>query len=372
MAHDPTQLPASLPQPHDDGAALHLRWAALPAIELPATSGRRVLLSELDHAVLYFYPRTGIPGQAPNLGFAGEDWDSIPGARGCTPQSCGYRDRAQVFTRLGVQVLGVSTNGTPHQREFAARMQVACELLSDADLQLTRAMNLPTFRFPVESGGPETLLKRMAWFVTRPHNAAPARIVKVWYPVFPPDENAAAVSAWLTRRNEIVVIPIDHGNASHQAYIDQSLLHHWHAKEIYSRRVRFDAHALPGYLATYNGSFVGHITCAHDAARGELEVITLASSPESRGVGSRLLERAAMQGAALGCTRVFLTTTNDNLRAIEFYQRQGMRLVAVHRGAVEAAWDAKPDLPRVASNGLPIRDEWEFEIELGPQNSRFA
>jgi peroxiredoxin len=192
--HDPSILPAGLPVPVDDGAARHLVGAALADVTLVSTSGTPVRLAELaGPTVLFFYPRTGVPGQPPNLGFAGESWDTIPGARGCTPQSCGFRDQHDAFVRQGVQVLGVSTQRTDFHRELRERLHVAYDFLSDSELALTRAMRLPTFEFPVESGGPNTLMRRMSWLVLD------GRIEQLWYPVFPPGENAARVLAFVER-----------------------------------------------------------------------------------------------------------------------------------------------------------------------------
>jgi peroxiredoxin len=144
-------------------------------------------------AVFFFYPRTGEPGRA-----AGPEWDAIPGARGCTPQSCGFRDLHREFVGRGVTVFGVSTQETGYQREFVERNHVPFELLSDAGLRLTRALRLPTFEYPVERGGPTTLIKRMAWYVER------GRIEKIWYPVFPPDRNAETVLEWLRARDRVL------------------------------------------------------------------------------------------------------------------------------------------------------------------------
>jgi peroxiredoxin len=181
-------LPSNLPAPVDDGAADHLRGATVPPVLLPATSGAAVDLAVLTAAptVLFFYPRTGEKGVP-----AGPEWDLIPGARGCTPQSCGFRDLDGDFRALGVRVVGVSTQTTTYQREFVERNHVPFDLLSDAALRLTRALRLPTFEFPVASGGPTTLIRRMAWY------ADGGTIRHVWYPVFPPDRNAATVLAWL-------------------------------------------------------------------------------------------------------------------------------------------------------------------------------
>jgi len=184
-------LPPGLPVPVDDGAADHLRGAAVPALALQATSGRVVDLAVLARqpAVLFFYPRTGQAGKS-----AGRDWDLIPGARGCTPQSCGFRDLHAEFGALGVTVAGVSTQTTAYQREFVERNHVPFDLLSDAELRLTHALTLPTFEFPVPGIGPATLIRRMAWYLES------GRIAHVWYPVFPPDKNAEVVLAWLRGR----------------------------------------------------------------------------------------------------------------------------------------------------------------------------
>lgn len=162
--------------PVDDGAADHLRGAVIPAIVLPATSGQHVDLSVLAQTptVFFFYPRTGGRGQS-----AGPEWDLIPGARGCTPQACAFRDLHREFVELGVTVAGVSTQTTAYQQEFVER-NLPFDMLSDAELHLTRAMRLPTFEFPVRNdGGPTTLIKRMG------------------YSVFPPDRHARTVLAWL-------------------------------------------------------------------------------------------------------------------------------------------------------------------------------
>ena len=182
------QLPAGLPVPVDDGATAHLPGAAVPAIVLPATSGQGVALDAWASApgVLFFYPRTGEVGRSP-----GPEWDAVPGARGCTPQSCAFRDLHEEFRARGVRIAAVSTQDTDYQREFVERNHIPFEILSDARLALTRALALPTFEFPVTGGGPTTLIKRMAWYVEG------GRIAKVWYPVFPPDKNAETVLAWL-------------------------------------------------------------------------------------------------------------------------------------------------------------------------------
>lgn len=181
--HNPLVLPAGIPAPQDDGAARHLTGAALADVTLPATSGAPVNLSKLKgRTVVYVYPRTGVPGVDAPPG-----WDDLPGARGCTPQSCSFRDHFDDLKRLGVaQLYGLSTQDTAYQQEVATRLHLPFAILSDEKLVLTKAMKLPTF---TTSG--MTLLKRMAWVVDD------GKIIKVFYPVFPPDKNAADVIAWL-------------------------------------------------------------------------------------------------------------------------------------------------------------------------------
>jgi peroxiredoxin len=183
--HNPNFLPTDIPVPRDDGAARHLAGMALPDLALPATSGPPVNLSKLKgRAVLYIYPRTGVPGVDPPPG-----WDQIPGARGCTPQSCGFRDHFAELKALGAShVYGLSTQDTAYQREAAERLHLPFAILSDADLELARAIQLPTF---ATSG--MTLFKRMALVIDD------GVIVKAFYPVFPPDKNAEEVTAWLRR-----------------------------------------------------------------------------------------------------------------------------------------------------------------------------
>jgi peroxiredoxin len=181
--HDPRVLPDDLPIPQDDGATRHLTGKRLPDLALAATDGGRVNLAGLaGRTVVYIYPRTGVPGVANPDG-----WDNIPGARGCTPQSCAFRDHAAELTALGVaHLFGLSTQDTAYQREAVERLHLPFPILSDEKLQLTHALDLPTF-----IAGGMTLLKRMAWVIED------GRIAKVFYPVFPPDKNAGEVIAWL-------------------------------------------------------------------------------------------------------------------------------------------------------------------------------
>lgn len=183
LPHDPTVLPADLPVPQDDGAARHLAEKRLPAVPLVATDGTVVDLSKLSgRTVVYAYPRTGRPGQP-----LPDGWDAIPGARGCTPQSCGFRDHAADLQALGIaHLFGLSTQETAYQREAAERLHLPFPILSDADLELTRALDLPTF-----TTAGMTLLKRLTLVIDD------GVIAKVFYPVFPPDRSAAEVVDWL-------------------------------------------------------------------------------------------------------------------------------------------------------------------------------
>jgi len=181
--HNPNILPPNIPAPQDDGAADHLTGIALPDLALPATSGGPVNLSKLaGRTVLYIYPRTGVPGVDLPPG-----WNDIPGARGCTPQSCAFRDHHAELKTLGVaQLFGLSTQDTAYQQEAATRLHLPFAILSDQKLSFTQALKLPTFTV-----AGMTLLKRMALVIDD------GAITKVFYPVFPPDKNAEEVVAWI-------------------------------------------------------------------------------------------------------------------------------------------------------------------------------
>ncbi len=183
--HNPQFLPPDIPAPQNDGAADHLAGMKLPDLALPATSGAPVNLSKLKgRTVVYIYPRTGVPGVDAPPG-----WDDIPGARGCTPQSCGFRDHAGEMKQLGVaQLFGLSTQDTAYQQEAASRLHLPFPILSDEKLALTKALKLPTF---TASG--MTLMKRMALVIDD------GAITHAFYPVFPPDKNAAEVVAWIAK-----------------------------------------------------------------------------------------------------------------------------------------------------------------------------
>jgi peroxiredoxin len=185
-SYDPTVLPPDLPAPEDDGAAAHLQDMPLPPFELAATDGSGVRLDRLPgRVVVYAFPRMGKPGE-PHLV---PDWDAIPGARGCTPESCAFRDHFADLRAAGAAlVFGLSTQDSDYQREATERLHLPFALLSDVHLDLTKALRLPTF----EAAG-QTLLKRFTLVI------ADGRIEHIFYPVFPPDGHAEEVLNWLRR-----------------------------------------------------------------------------------------------------------------------------------------------------------------------------
>jgi len=188
--HNPLELPPDLPVPVDDGACDHLHGMRVPPVPLASTAGGTVDLSELmGRTVVYCYPRTGRPDQA-----VPEGWDEIPGARGCTPQSCAFRDHYAAFEALGTRVFGLSTQTTRYQHEAVTRLHLPFALLSDADLAFTRALRLPTFEFAWTFGEqPAELIKRLTLVIRD------GRIEHVFYPVFPPNKDAERVQAWLAQ-----------------------------------------------------------------------------------------------------------------------------------------------------------------------------
>ena len=186
---DLTEIPPDLPAPIDDGAANHLVGSEIPRVRLRSTKGQAVDVADLtaDRSVLFVYPRMGRPGEElpPN-------WDATPGARGCTPQNCAFRDRYQAFEEAGYQVAGVSSQSSEDQAEAIARLHLPFQLLSDPDLELAKEMALPTF----EIAG-MTLYRRLTMVTEE------GKIRKVYYPVFPPQHNAEEVLAWLRSSRDI-------------------------------------------------------------------------------------------------------------------------------------------------------------------------
>ncbi len=179
---NPSQLPSDLPAPVDDGAANHLTGLFLPDTQLKATSGELVQLNKLQgRHVIYIYPMTG----QTNIALP-EGWDSIPGARGCTPQSCSFRDYADELARLNTKIFGLSSQTTEYQIEVKNRLHLPFELLSDVSLTLKKIMGLPTFYV-----GNLELYKRLTMIIEN------KRVIKTFYPVFPPDKNVDDVIEWL-------------------------------------------------------------------------------------------------------------------------------------------------------------------------------
>lgn len=178
-----TTLPANLPVPIDDGACAHLERCVLPSVSLLSTADRHVdLATEKGISVVYFYPLIGHPDSPPM-----PEWNEIPGARGCTPQSCAFRDLNEEFKKLGARVFGASSQTLEAQKEAAQRLHLPFELLNDSAFQLANALDLPRFNYK----GME-LIKRLTLIIKD------GVIIKVFYPVFPPNQNATDVIAWLT------------------------------------------------------------------------------------------------------------------------------------------------------------------------------
>jgi len=175
-------LPANLPVPVDDGAADHLAGTQVPALTLESSVGPVDLAAfGAERGVLYVYPRTGRPDRD-----VPETWDAIPGARGCTPETCGFRDHSEELRALGAKVAGLSSQTLEEQVELSERLGILHPVLSDHELELRDALSLPTFEFEGQ-----TLYKRLTLVLER------GTIAKVFYPVFPPDRHAEEVLAWL-------------------------------------------------------------------------------------------------------------------------------------------------------------------------------
>lgn len=175
---------SKIPAPEDDGAANHLTGMTIPPVSLRATNDTAVTLSELTgRTVVFGYPRTGEPGK---IGLV-DDWDMIPGARGCTPQTCSFRDLFAELKAAGAKhVFGLSTQSNEYQAEMAGRLHLPFPVLSDKHLELSDALSLPTMEV-----ADLTMIKRMAMIIDD------GKITHVFYPVFPPDRNAGDVLEWM-------------------------------------------------------------------------------------------------------------------------------------------------------------------------------
>ena len=184
MTQNYETLPENLPIPEDDGACDHLVGMNLPEFDLPSTGGDLINLSKLKgKVVIYCYPMTGRPDVP-----LPDGWNEIPGARGCTPQSCSYKDHYKEFQELGVEVYGLSTQTTDYQQEMVGRLSLPFNVLSDSQMELTQAINLPTF---VVTG--MVLLKRLTMI------AEDSVIKSVHYPVFPSDSDPDWVLDYLEK-----------------------------------------------------------------------------------------------------------------------------------------------------------------------------
>lgn len=182
-----TDLPDGLPAPVDDGACDHLHNSLIAASTLICTDGNIIDVSRCrGWLVLYCYPMTGRPDR--NLP---DNWDNIPGARGCTPQSCAFRDHYAGLRKFNATVYGLSTQTTEYQFEAKRRLHLPFELLSDYQLRFAQTMNLPLLNVDGI-----TLIKRLTLIVFD------SRIKKVFYPVFPPDQNATEVLDWLNQQHQ--------------------------------------------------------------------------------------------------------------------------------------------------------------------------
>lgn len=187
MIKDLHTLPENLPVPEDDGACDHLLGSSLPSVSLISTTGKSVDVSAYSGTlVIYFYPMLGRPDSPPLVG-----WNDIPGARGCTPQTCAFRDSHDELKQYGVEVFGVSAQRLEDQQEAHTRLQLPFVLLNDEQFNLTQALKLPTFEY-----AGVRLIKRLTIIVTA------GIIRKVFYPVFPPNDNAREVISWLTTQRD--------------------------------------------------------------------------------------------------------------------------------------------------------------------------
>jgi len=190
MSTDFLELPKDLPRPVDDGAASHLHGIGFPRLALPATNGANVdLAATPGRLVIYIYPMTGRPSVP-----LPDGWDSIPGARGCTPQSCSFRDHYSELQSLNTSVFGLSAQTSEYQKEARDRLHLPFELLSDSGLRLKQLLRFPTFTV-----ADKELYKRLTLVVEN------GRIQKVFYPVFPPDQSADEVLAWIRQNAQLDV-----------------------------------------------------------------------------------------------------------------------------------------------------------------------
>ncbi len=332
-------LPADLPVPQDDGGARHLPGLALPPLALPSTAGRLVRLvrpvrldepAGAEATVVYCYPRTGRPDRDPPPGL-----DAIPGARGCTPQSCAYRDRHAEIRQLGGRVFGLSTQETAYQQEMAARLHLPYEVLSDERLELTRALGLPTFRY-----GDWTLLQRATLLIER------GRIADVFYPVFPPDADAGRVHAWLAARRDYRVRPAVAADLPHLPRIEDEAGRLFATLDV-PAPLQEIGEADPGIspaafaraqaegrlwvavaaAGAATGEPVGFaLVDLHEPAAVHLRELDVLPEHGRRGLGRRLVRTIQSWARETGRDTVTLTTFRDVPWNAPWYERLGFRI----------------------------------------------
>ena len=329
-------LPPDLPEPVDDGAASHLLHTPLPKLELASTQGGVIDLSRLDRAVVFTYPRTGEPDKPVPPG-----WDAIAGARGCTPQACGYRDLAAEFDALGIRVYAMSTQTTAYHREFMTRTRFPFPILSDHALACTRAMHLPTFAWR-EGQGEIELIKRMAWYIER------GVVQHVWYPVFPPDTNASNVLEWL--RNRTIAAPVTPLTLiTDPRAMDLDAIHAMIARTYWSTNIRRDVFekAVAGSVCIaavdgHTGKTVGFARVVTDKATfAWLCDVVVDDAHHAKGIAKRMLA-ALDRMPELATLRRWCLATRD---AQSLYEQFGYRAIQgnwLERKNDPSAWRQQP------------------------------
>jgi peroxiredoxin/RimJ/RimL family protein N-acetyltransferase len=329
-------MPAEIPVPVDDGAARHLPGMRLPASALPATTGEPIDLAAAAAAdgtlVVYVYPATGVPGRPPPDG-----WDAIPGARGCTPQSCAFRDRARELAQLGASVLGLSAQPLEEQRAFAERERLPFPLVNDSGFTLADALGLPTF----EAAG-------RRWYRRLTLVAERGRIVEAFYPVFPPQENAAQVLAWLRAERpvlhgerQLLLRPATDADAPALAALlaEPDVAAWWGACDL--ARVRADLRELTTFAIVVDGALAGwlHAHEERDPAYPSVAFdIVLATRLHGHGYGREALRLAIRHFIAKGHHRFTIDPAAENERAIRCYAAVGFKPVGRLR-----AYERAPD-----------------------------
>jgi peroxiredoxin/ribosomal protein S18 acetylase RimI-like enzyme len=329
-------LPPDLPVPADDGRASHLPGSRLPSLALLATTGERIDLSRVPgRAVVFAYPRSGQPNAPPLV----PDWDLIPGARGCTPQTCSFRDLASDFAQLNCQVFGLSTQDAPYQRELAERLHLPFPVLSDADLALTHTLRLPTLTV-----AGQVLMARLAWI------QRDGVIEDVAYPVFPPDRNAAEMLERVRART--AVISRRPATADDRAFARRT--HHAAYRDVVERQFgKWNEEQQDQFFAAdWNPSTheiilaedrpVGYCVIEHRADDVHVRELVLDVSAQGRGIGSSII-RELQQAAARDRKPIRLGTFTEN-RALSFYARFGFEPIGRTDTHVLLEWT-----PRVSS-----------------------